>query len=249
MKIAIIGYGRMGKAIERIATAKGDEIVCRIDVDNTADFDSEAFRSADVAIEFSVPTMAKENVLRALRAGVPVVTGTTGWADSLSEVEEECRRLGGSMMWASNFSIGVNIFMAVNRYLARIMDKFPDYHPHIVETHHVHKLDHPSGTAVTLAGDIIAADRHLKEWQETERYTDAPAGILPVEYIRTGEVAGIHTVTWNSPVDDITLTHSAKSRDGFAAGAVAAARWLVDNPGVRSFIEMLSDITDHELTF
>ena len=234
----------MGKAIERLAIEAGDTVTCRIDADNTADFDSEDFRNSDVAIEFSVPATGADNVLRALKAGVPVVSGTTGWQERLPEVEKECRRLGASMMWASNFSIGVNLFMDINRRLARLMNAFPAYRPHIVETHHVHKLDHPSGTAVTLAQDIIAEAPRIKEWREAATNEKTGADILPVEYIRSGEVPGIHTVSWDSPVDDITLTHSAKSRDGFAAGALMAARWLISNPGVHSFAEMLRDITE-----
>lgn len=247
MKIAIIGYGRMGKTVERLALKHGDTITCRIDVDNTDEFNSEAFRSSDVAIEFSIPATARENVMRALRAGVPVVSGTTGWKDSLPEVEEECKKLGGSLMWSSNFSVGVNIFMAVNRRLTRIMSAFPSYRPHIVETHHIHKLDHPSGTAVTLADDIVELDPGFTGWQETDDHEQLPDNLLPVNYIRVGEVPGIHTVTWNSDVDDITITHTAKSRDGFAKGAILAARWLVSHPGVRNFKEMLSDLTDHDL--
>lgn len=247
MRIAIIGYGRMGRTIERLALEQGDEIACRIDIDNQEDFGSDAFRNADVAIEFSVPAMARENVLRAVRAGVPVVSGTTGWKQYLPEVEEECRRLGGSMIWASNFSVGVNLFMAVNRHLARIMEKIPGYYPRIVETHHIHKLDHPSGTAVTLAEELIACDHNLRGWEETDGNGELPADVLGVEYIRAGEIPGIHTVSWDSQADDITITHSAKNRDGFASGALAAARWLTGHPGIHSFIDMLSDITGHEL--
>lgn len=247
MKIAIIGYGKMGRTIERLALEQGDEITCRIDIDNQAEFDSEAFRGSDVAIEFSVPATGRDNVLRALRAGVPVVSGTTGWKQDLPEVEEECRRIGGSMIWASNFSIGVNIFMAINRRLARIMEKFPAYRPHIVETHHIHKLDHPSGTAVTLAEELIACDTNLRSWKESVGTAELPDDVLGVEYIRAGEVPGIHTVTWNSQADDITITHSAKNRCGFASGALEAARWLTSHPGVHSFSNMLSDIIGYEL--
>lgn len=243
MKIAIIGYGRMGKTIERLALAHGDVITCRIDQDNQEEFDSEAFRTSDAAIEFTTPSTARQNVLRCIEAGVPVVCGSTGWTAALPEVQNICREKGGSLLWASNFSIGVNIFMAINRRLASIMNFFPEYSPRMVETHHIHKLDHPSGTAVTLAQEIVADTDRIKCWAEPDGNHKLPADTLPIEHIRQGEVPGIHTITWDSAADDITITHSAKNRDGFAKGAVLAAHWLAGNPGVHTIREMLSDIT------
>lgn len=243
MKIALIGYGRMGHTIERIALQRGDSITCRIDKDNISDFDTDAFRSSDAAIEFSTPATAYDNVTRCLRAGIPVVSGTTGWGDKLDETRRLCGELGGSMLWASNFSIGVNIFMAVNRRLAALMNHFPEYTPRMVETHHIHKLDHPSGTAVTLAEEIVAATGRISGWAEPESGVSLPDGILPVDHIRSGEVPGIHTIIWDSPADDITITHSAKNRDGFAYGAVLAAHWLVKNPGVHSIGDMFASIS------
>lgn len=246
MKIALIGYGKMGKAIERIALSRGHEIVCRIDKDNIADFDSPEFKGADVAIEFTMPATGRQNVERCLRLGVPVVSGTTGWNNDLPQVQDICRQLGGAMVWASNYSIGVNIFMAINRKLAAIMDAFPEYKPHLVETHHIHKLDHPSGTAVSLAEDIIKENSHINGWAEPDgSHREAP-DVLPVDHIRTGEVPGIHTICWDSPADSITITHSAKNRDGFALGAVIAAEWLPGNPGVHSMKEILSDISGYD---
>lgn len=245
MKIALIGYGKMGRAIERIARQRGNEITCRIDKDNPEDFDSEAFRSSDVAIEFTTPATGRANVTRCIEAGIPVVSGTTGWQRELPEVQELCRRQGGSMIWASNFSVGVNIFMAVNRQLARIMDSFPEYRASMTETHHIHKLDHPSGTAVTLANAIIEETARLDRWAEPE--DDAlPGNVLPIAHERRGEVPGIHTIVWDSPADDITITHSAKNRDGFALGAVLAAEWLPAHPGVHTVQEMLSDISGYD---
>lgn len=245
MKIALIGYGKMGRTIERIARQRGNEVTCRIDKDNQEDFDSEAFRGSDVAIEFTTPATGRANVERCIEAGIPVVSGTTGWQRELPEVQELCRRRGGSMVWASNFSVGVNIFMAVNRRLARIMNAFPQYRASMTETHHIHKLDHPSGTAVTLAAAIIEETDRLDRWAEPEGDV-LPDDVLPIAHERRGEIPGIHTVVWDSPADDITITHSAKNRDGFAMGAVLAAEWLPANSGVHTVQEMLSDISGYD---
>lgn len=243
MKIAIIGYGKMGHAIERVALSRGHEIVATIDVDNRDDIESEAFRQADIAIEFTTPATAEENCLRAFRSGVGVVCGSTGWADSrLDEARAEARRLGMSFMWSSNYSLGVNIFFRINSELAAMMARLDQYKPSVSETHHVHKLDHPSGTAVTLAKEIVAkSEGRLTAWSETERGDE----IVAVESERRGEVPGIHTIEWDSPVDTITITHSAKSRDGFALGAVIAAEWVVANPGVHTIDELLEALVSN----
>lgn len=247
MKIALTGYGKMGHIIEKIARERGHEIVCVIDKENTADFGSEAFRSADCAIEFSTPSTARENVLRAFDAGVPVVCGTTGWLDALPEVRRVCEEGKGTFLYASNFSVGVNIFMAVNRYLSHIMDGFPQYTPSMVETHHIHKLDHPSGTAITLAEEIIEETGRVKGWQEPEsdgKSFTAPGKtdgeMMRLAHRREGEVPGIHTIEWDSPVDTITISHSAKSRDGFALGAVLAAEWLATRKGFHTIDEVFN---------
>lgn len=254
MKIALIGYGKMGRMIEGIALERGNEITCRIDRDNPEDFDSEAFRSSEVAIEFTTPSTAVENIERCFRAGIPVVCGTTGWVNEpsadgggtrLDEMHRICDEGKGTLMWASNFSIGVNIFMAVNRYLAGIMESFAQYSPSMTETHHVHKLDHPSGTAITLAEQIEASNRLVKGWVETG--TVHEEGVMEIGHVRRGEVPGIHTIVWNSPVDDITITHSAKSRAGFALGAVTAAEWLAGKRGFRTLGEMLDEITKQNI--
>ena len=242
MKIALIGYGKMGKEIERIARSRGHEIVSIIDVDNQADFGSDAFRSADVAIEFTNPQAAYGNYLRAFEAGVKVVSGSTGW---LKEHGEDVRRLcaeeGNTLFWSSNFSLGVAVFSAVNRYIARIMNQFPEYDVMMEETHHVHKLDAPSGTAITLAEDIVKNLDRKARWVKGTLL--APDGTvsgnaqcapdeLPVNSVRRDEVPGIHTIRYESEADNITLTHDAKNRSGFALGAVLAAEYAATHTGL-----------------
>lgn len=245
MKIALIGYGKMGKMIEEIAKSRGHEIVSVIDVDNVCDFASPAFASADVAIEFTRPDSAVDNIRGAFAAGVPVVSGTTGWTDSLPEIRSICERGEGTLLWSSNFSVGMNIFMALNRYLTDIMKDFPQYSPQIEETHHIHKLDHPSGTAVTLADELIAHyDSKLSGWAEPCDMPDwQEKHCLPVIARREGEVPGIHTIKWDSVADEIIITHSAKTRRGFALGAVMAAEWLAGKKGFHTMAQMLSDFT------
>lgn len=243
MKIALTGYGKMGHMIEKIAQQRGHEVVCVIDKDNTSDFDSDAFRSADCVIEFSTPATAVENIRNSFSQGVPVVCGTTGWTDAMPEIKEICDNGNGTFLFASNFSVGVNIFMAVNRYLARIMNSYPQYKPHMVETHHIHKLDHPSGTAITLADEIISATDRIGAWMEPDdsRMNDTDRNtILEIDHIRQGEVPGIHTIDWDSDVDTITISHSAKSREGFALGAVIAAEWLADKKGFHTIGEVFN---------
>ena len=240
MNIAIIGYGRMGRLIESIAVSRGHNIVCRIDADNTDDFDSPQFRRADVAIEFSQPHAAVDNILRAFAAGVPVVSGTTGWADSLPEIKDMCLKGAGTLFHSSNFSPGVWIFREVNRRFAALMNRFPEYRPSMTEVHHIHKLDHPSGTAITIADDIIAAISRLGSWQEPDGDAPLPDDVLPIAHERRGEVPGIHSVSWDSPFDTITLTHSAKSREGFALGAVMAAEWLRGRHGFFTMDDMMT---------
>ena len=236
MKIALIGYGKMGHAIEEIALSRGHEIVCRIDKDNQDDFDSPQFKSADVAIEFTAPTVALGNYRRAFAAGVPVVSGTTGWLEHLPEVKEACEK-GQTFFYASNFSLGVNIFFAVNKYLAGIMNHFPQYEVSLEEIHHVHKLDHPSGTAITLAEDIIGQLDSKHSWTEAQ---PAPADAIPVVARREGEVPGTHTITYDSEVDTIRITHEAKSRKGFALGAVIAAEFTVGKKGFLTMQDLFS---------
>ncbi|WP_337579599.1 4-hydroxy-tetrahydrodipicolinate reductase [Prevotella pectinovora] len=249
MKIALIGYGKMGRMIEQIAKDRGHEIVCVIDVDNQQDFDSEAFKSADVAIEFTNPTAAYGNYLKAFRHNVKVVSGSTGWMkEHGNDVRRMCSAEGGqTLFWASNFSVGVAIFSAVNRYLAKIMNGFPQYDVRMEETHHIHKLDAPSGTAITLAEEIISDVDRKKEWVKgvqrladgsVEGSNNVAADQLAIESIRRDEVPGIHSVVYDSDADCITITHDAHSRKGFAMGAVLAAEYTKDRSGLLTISDM-----------
>jgi dihydrodipicolinate reductase len=242
MKLALIGYGKMGHMIEQIARDRGHEIVSIIDVDNIEDFDSPAFASADVAIEFTNPTAAFGNYQRAFAHNVKVVSGSTGWMqDHKADVEKMCSEGGQTLFWASNFSIGVAIFSAVNRYLAKIMNGFPQYDVEMEEVHHVHKLDAPSGTAITLAEDIIdrldRKDKWVKGFQHAADGTESGSNKvapdeLPIASIRRDEVPGIHSISYDSEADKITITHDAHSRKGFALGAVLAAEYTKDHSGL-----------------
>ena len=219
MKIALIGYGKMGKMIEQIALGRGHEIVSIIDIDNQDDFNSPAFRSADVAIEFTAPQVAYNNYLKAWEQNVKVVSGSTGWLkEHGDEVRKACTEGGKTLFWASNFSLGVAIFSAVNKYLAHIMNEFPDYEVSMREVHHIHKLDAPSGTAITLAEQIR---------ENMPRIHD-----VKIESVREGEVPGIHSITYNSEADQITITHDAHNRKGFALGAVLAAEYTAKHQGL-----------------
>ena len=242
MKIALIGYGKMGHMIEEIARQRGHEIVCIIDVNNPEDFDSEAFSSADVAIEFTNPTAAYSNYLKAFKHHVKVVSGSTGWMkDHKADVEALTKDGQQTLFWASNFSIGVAIFEAVNRYLAKIMNGFTQYDVTMEEVHHVHKLDAPSGTAITLAEEIIENLDRKTEWVKgfqhhadgkEEGTNHVSPEKIPIASIRRDEVPGIHSIQYNSDADAITITHDAHNRKGFALGAVLAAEYTKDHTGL-----------------
>jgi len=236
MKIALIGYGKMGKIIEKIAIGRGHEIVSIIDVDNTDDFDSPAFKSADVAIEFTQPHVALSNYRRAFASGVAVVSGTTGWTDELPALKKEIQDGNKTLFWSSNFSLGVNVFMAVNKYLAGIMNQFPDYNVEMTEVHHTQKLDAPSGTAITLAEEILERLDRKNVWVKE---TQANPSEMAIKSIREGQVPGIHTIRYESDVDSITITHDAKSREGFALGAVVAAEFTAGKKGLLGMEDML----------
>ena len=232
----------MGHMIEQIALERGHEIVSIIDVDNIEDFDSPAFASADVAIEFTNPMAAFANYQRAFAHNVKVVSGSTGWMqDHKAEVERMCTEGGQTLFWASNFSIGVAIFSAVNRYLAKIMNGFPQYNVEMEEVHHVHKLDAPSGTAITLAEEIIndlnRKDKWVKGFQHAADGTESGSNKvapneLPIASIRRDEVPGIHSISYDSEADKITITHDAHSRKGLALGAVLAAEYTKEHTGL-----------------
>lgn len=235
MKLALIGYGKMGHMIEQIALSRGHEVVSVIDINNPEEWESEAFRSADVAIEFTNPTAAYGNIQRAWEKGVKVVSGSTGWRkDHQEDVENACKNEGKTLFWASNFSVGVAIFSAVNKYLAKIMNQFPQYDPNMEEVHHVHKLDAPSGTAITLAEQIVDNLDRKERWGLHETSPE----VLRIDDIRRGEVPGIHSITYDSEADFIKITHSAYSRKGFALGAVLAAEYTNEHNGLLTIDDM-----------
>ena len=248
MKIALIGYGKMGRMIEEIALKRGHQIVCIIDIDNQQDFDSPEFESADVAIEFTAPHVAYDNYLKAFAHHVKVVSGSTGWIPQHGEeVKRLCAEEGQTLFWSSNFSLGVTIFRAVNRYLARIMNNFEDYTPTIEEVHHIHKLDHPSGTGITLAEELVSEVDRLEGWEfgmltnpdgTQEGCSTVSDGKVRIDSIRRGEVPGIHSITWNSTADEITITHNAHNRRGFAFGAVLAAEYTACHTGLLTMSDL-----------
>ncbi len=229
MKIALIGYGKMGKTIETLGIHQGHSFPLIIDENNPGDLNGEKISGIDAAIEFTTPAAAPGNIVACLKLGVPVVSGTTGWNVKLPEIENLCKEVEGTLFHASNFSIGVNILFAMNRQLAKIMDRFPAYTVSMEEVHHIHKLDAPSGTAITLAEQILEESSRLRAWSMKDEGKDDE---LPIESVREGEVKGRHILQYESEVDTITLTHDAKSRDAFAAGALLAADFVRGKRGV-----------------
>lgn len=236
MKIALIGYGKMGKEIEQILIARGHTIPLIIDLNNTNDLDAAHLQEVDVAIEFTTPSTAYGNVVKCLEAGVPVVCGTTAWLDKLPQVEQLCKEKTGAFFYASNYSIGVNIFFEINRRLAQLMNRFGEYDVTIEETHHTQKKDAPSGTAVTLAEGIL---ENLDRKQKWVCGTTTVPEELEVVAIRRSVVPGTHTVTYESDVDSLSITHMAKSRRGFALGAVLAAEFLYGKTGIFSMKDLM----------
>lgn len=231
MRIAILGYGKMGKMIEKIALNRGHEIVAKIDI-NSTDIN---FNKADVAIDFSIPDAAFNNIKRCLENGVPVISGTTGWLDKYPEAVALCEKNNGAFIYASNYSLGVNIFFQINEYLAKIMNNHSEYSVAMEEIHHTQKLDAPSGTAITLAEGII---KHTNK----EKWTlEAPeANEIPIRAKRIDAVPGTHTVRYESEIDSISMTHTANSREGFALGAVVAAEWIVGKSGIFTMKDVLN---------
>ncbi|HYG19413.1 MAG TPA: 4-hydroxy-tetrahydrodipicolinate reductase [Ohtaekwangia sp.] len=233
MKIILLGYGKMGKIIEGIAIERGHEISARIDIGNTDTFDSA---SGDVAIEFSHPEAAFGNVKKCLAKNIPVVCGTTGWLKNKPEADELCRKNNGTFFYASNYSLGVNIFFKLNEYLARMMAGFDAYDVAIDEIHHTEKKDAPSGTAITLAEGIIRHSKVKKSWVNQ----DSGAGeTLPIKSFRIDQIPGTHTVKYSSMIDDLEIRHIAHSREGFAKGAVMVAEWVRDKKGVLGMDDFL----------
>lgn len=243
----------MGHILEQIAIQRGHTIVVAIDINNTDAFESEAFHSADVAIEFTTPATAFDNYQKCFAAGIPVVSGTTGWTERLGEIKNQCVEEGKTFFYASNFSIGVNLFFLTNKYLAKLMNSFPNYDVELTEVHHIHKLDAPSGTGITLAEGILEALDRKKQWKlvrEAQVDDGQPAVVqqnpkdLAIHAIREGEVPGIHEVRYESSVDSITLKHDAKSREGFALGAILAAEFTAGKKGFLGMEELIKTITN-----
>ncbi len=236
MKIALIGYGRMGKEIEKIAVSRGHKIGLKIDITNPEDLTIENLQKCDVAIEFTIPTSAINNYSLCFDAGVPVVSGTTGWLDNKDEVYQKCTDTNGTFFYGSNFSVGVNLFFELNKKLANLMAPRNEYNVEMTEVHHTQKLDAPSGTAISLADDILEQLPTKDTWVNDQ----APASNeLNIKSERVGQVPGIHTIKYESEVDFIEITHSAKSRQGFAFGAVLAAEYCLDNKGILTMKDLL----------
>ena len=244
MKIALIGYGKMGKTIEQIALNKSHEIVLKVDVHNAATYTPAELSKADVAIEFTQPEAAYGNILKCFEAGVPVVCGTTGWLEKLEEVKKQCMEKDQAFFYASNYSVGVNILFEINRALAQMMKTQPQYTAVIEEIHHVHKLDAPSGTALTLAQVLLKEIKRISvmknyDQRKDEKPEGVPPGELPVVSFRIDEDPGTHRVIYDGPDDELMIMHHAKIRNGFAEGAVLAAEWLVGRKGVFGMKDLL----------
>ncbi|TWR28362.1 4-hydroxy-tetrahydrodipicolinate reductase [Mucilaginibacter achroorhodeus] len=244
MKIALLGYGKMGKMIEQIALSRRHEIVLKIDKDNIDELTAENLQKADVAIEFSTPSTVLSNIELCFSAGVPVVVGTTGWHNEMEQIKEQCEFNNASLIYGTNFSVGVNIFFHVNKMLARIMNNYPYYEVQVEEIHHTQKLDSPSGTAITIAEGIIDNLESKQNWKNVLVGDDhpntevTPANEVLIESLRIESVPGTHTVIYDSEVDTIEFKHTAHNRNGFALGAVLAAEWIQDKKGFHSIEEM-----------
>ena len=236
MNIALIGYGKMGKAIETIALEKGHQIVLKIDINNAADFNKENISKADVAIEFTGPHSAFDNVMKCLELGIPVVCGSTGWLDKWDEAKSYCNKQQGSLLYASNYSIGVNLFFEINKYVAQLMSNHPDYDVIMEEIHHTQKKDAPSGTAITLAEQVLSFIKQKKQWinEPAINATD-----LEIVSKRIDPAPGTHTIKYTSSVDDIEIIHTAHNRIGFAGGAVLAAAYLQHKKGIYRMKDVL----------
>lgn len=233
MKILIVGYGKMGKTIERIAIERGHEITGRIDIDDQHDLDTA---TADAAIEFSHPDAAFNNIKRCLERNIPVVCGTTGWLSRKEEIEALAKKNNGTFFYASNYSLGVNIFFKLNEHLAKMMSNFTGYEISLEETHHTEKKDAPSGTAITLAEGIIKHNKNRTGWANADTTEKSK---IPIKSLRIAQVPGTHVVRYTSPIDDIVISHTAHTREGFATGAVMVAEWLKDKKGVLNMNDFL----------
>ena len=237
MKILLLGYGKMGKTIEKMAVERGHNIEFIIDKEDQALFDQISNQKVDVAIEFSQPDAATENILKCFRKGIPVVSGTTGWLEQFEEVKNSCQQENGTFFYASNFSLGVNIFFKINRFLAKIMGQFPDYRVSMEEIHHTEKKDAPSGTAITLAEGIMGENTKIQKWLNGISDKEDELSIISK---RIDKVPGTHTVQYASSVDNIEIKHTAHSRQGFALGAVLVAEWIIDKKGILGMEDYLN---------
>lgn len=236
MKIALLGYGKMGKEVEKIALSRGHEIILRLDSEDDWDTQREKLAEADVAIEFSVPESALTNIFHCFDFNLPVVVGTTGWLGQLEHVKQVCEEHNQALFYASNFSVGVNLFFELNRRLAQLMNNYDEYDARIEETHHIHKLDKPSGTALTLADSIISLLDRKDKWVNDVPEHDYELGVISH---REEDVPGTHVVSYTSDIDDIEIRHIAKSRRGFALGAMMAAEWLPRRRGIFTMADLL----------
>ena len=236
MKIALIGYGKMGKAIEEIAVSKGHEIVLKIDVSNTSDFTKENIQKANVAIEFTGPDTAFENISKCIQWGVPVISGSTGWLDHFEKAKKLCEEKKGCLLYASNFSIGVNLFFEINKQVAALMEPYDNYNVSMTEIHHTEKKDAPSGTAISLAEQILAQIGRKKKWVNE---TSSETSDLIIRSERIDPAPGTHTVSYDSPIDSIEITHTAHTRKGFAGGAVLAAEFANQKIGIFTMKDVL----------
>ncbi|MDF2449207.1 MAG: dihydrodipicolinate reductase [Bacteroidota bacterium] len=235
MKIALLGYGKMGKEIEAIALQRGHQIVLKVDEHNASTFTQEELQSADVAIEFSTPHTVIENIKKCIAAKVPVVIGTTGWYEEFEMIQELCLQKEGSLFHATNFSLGVNLFFKVNSFLAELMNKYASYDVEMEEIHHIHKLDKPSGTAISLANQVLEKIERKKNWSITAQNPDT----LYIKDVREGEVPGTHIIKYKSAVDDIEIMHKAHNRKGFALGAVLAAEFIIGKKGIFTMNDLI----------
>jgi 4-hydroxy-tetrahydrodipicolinate reductase len=235
MKIALLGYGKMGHEIEKIAVKRGHEVILKIDRDNAAGTDQETLGKADVAIEFSTPQTVVPNIRRCFEAGVPVVVGTTGWYEEFESISGDCHAREAALFHATNFSLGVNLFFKINSYLAELMNNYPQYEVSMEEIHHIHKLDKPSGTAITLAEQILKKVSRKKKWSIDDKDTST----LFIKDVREGEVPGTHIIRYQSEVDDIEILHKAHNRSGFALGAVMAAEFLKGKKGIYTMSDLV----------
>lgn len=237
LRIAIIGYGKMGREIHKYAQESGCEVSVIVDQPHDWQKYDQQIRNAEVAIEFTSPHVVIDNIKRLMDMHVPVVTGTTGWTERLPEIEQYCNSRNAGLFYASNFSIGVNLFFALNRYLADLMRAYPEYKPSLEEIHHTQKLDAPSGTAISMLNDILSINKDYKGWKfSSENPTEDE---ISVDALRIEGVTGTHKLTYSTPIEKISIEHVANNREGFAKGALLAARWMRDKKGIYSMNDLL----------